>query len=421
MNERHNSLLHNFATRSNLIAVILFLEVAYLSSGLINAWYTQSAGEINTWLWMVTDPPWQANASLYQIQPLWGTHYFGDLQDLLTSASWANPWGLSPTQHLPVGLAIVSIFGVFGHGLTAALFITASFLLFFGLVHVWTRGEPVSLKLVTSVTLLPLNLSALLVLDRGNLLLIAIPLLGVGIHRLLIDQKTDIGTVMCLVVAVSLKSFLLLPVLLVLFIRLENYKVFMKFLAVIGVMNLILMYSFSGPVVQNFMSFVSTTIQFANQEPTETALRTGSSFYRLTLEFFNYLPMIDPEMSLLGIMSGLVWLVLVIAVLFMKRVPLWMKIVAAFSTVQMVVTGGPYVLVWGVMAALALPTTYETKDWRSPTIAMLVTIAILINNLPIPNKLMFSPLAWTVVITSIIGFYGSPRPSRREVVSEKSR
>jgi hypothetical protein len=87
----------------------------------------------------------------------------------------------------------------------------------------------------------------------------------------------------------------------------------------------------------------------------------------------------------------------------------------------MVVTGGPYVLVWGVMAALALPTTYEMKDWRSPIIAILVTIAILINNLPIPNKLMFSPLAWTIVITSIIGLYGIPRPSRRELVSEKSR
>ena len=419
MSTKQFSLLQNFATRSNLMAFILVSEVAYLSVGLINAWYTQSTAEINHWLWMVVDPPWRPQDALYRIQPLWGMHYFGDLQDLLSSAAWANPWGSSPTQHLPVGLAIVSIFGVFGQGLTAASFIASSCALFFALIYVWTRGEPFSAKLVISVTLLPLNFSALFVLDRGNLLLIAIPLLGIAIHRLLIDEKEDIGTVMCLAIAVSLKSFLLLPVLSILFIGRKNQRAFLKFLAVTGAMNLILMYSYSGSVFQNFSTLVSTTVRFANNEPMETTLRSGSSFYRLSLELFNRWSLIDPEMSLLGILSGIIWLLLVITVLLMKRVPLWIKIVAAFSTVQMVVTGGPYVLVWGIMAALALPTKYETRDWRSPTIAILVTISVLITNLPIPNKLVISALAWTTIIVTVILCYSNTGLNLRKVKHQK--
>ena len=419
MKTKQYSVLQTFATRTNLISLILVVEVTYLVAKLINARYEQSASGLNDWLWKVSDPPWQANGTLYEIQPLWGTHYFGDLQDLLTSASWANPWGLSPTQHLPVGLAVVSIFGVFGQGLTAATFIAASCALFFGLVHVWMRGETVSLKLFTSITLLPLNLSALLVLDRGNLLLIAIPLLGIAIHRLLIDEKGDIGTVTCLVIAVSLKSFLLLPVLSTLFISRKTHKVFAKFLAVFGVTNLILMYSYSGSLIKNFNTLFSTTLQFANQEPKETALRSGSSLYRLSLEMPNPWWIINPEKIPIGIVSGLIWLLLVISVLLMKRVPLWMKIVAAFSTVQMVVTGGPYVLVWGTMAAFTLPTKNETGDLRSPTIATLVTIAVLTNNLPIPNKLVFSALAWTTVIFTIIVCYSNPGLYLRKVEHKK--
>jgi hypothetical protein len=124
-------------------------------------------------------------------------------------------------------------------------------------------------------------------------------------------------------------------------------------------------------------------------------------------------------MSLLGILSGLIWLLLVITVLLMKRVPLWIKIVAAFSTVQMVVTGGPYVLVWGIMAALALPTKYETRDWRSPTIAILVTFSVLITNLPIPNKLVLSALAWTTIIVTVILCYSNTGLNLRKVKHQK--
>jgi hypothetical protein len=419
MKVKQQLVLRNFATRSNLIALMLFVEVTYLVAKLVNARYEQSASGLSDWLWQVADPPWQANGTLYRTQSLWGAHYFGDLQDLLTSASWANPWGLSPTQHLPVGLAIVSVFGLFGHGLTAVTFIAVSCALSFGLVHVWTRGEPVSSKLVLLVTLLPLNLSALLVLDRGNLLLIAIPLLGIATHRLLIDEKEDIGTAICLAMAVSLKSFLLIPVLLILLIGRQNPRTFAKFLAIFGVMNLILMYSFSGSVFQNFITLFSTTIRFADQEPMETALRSGSSFYRLSLESLIRWPIIDPEMSMLGIMSGIAWLLLVIGVLLIKQVPLWMKIVAAFSTTQMVVTGGPYVLVWGVLAALALPTKNETKDLRSSTIAILVSLSILITNLPIPNKLVLSALAWTTIILAIIVCYARPGLDNRRNTNQK--
>jgi hypothetical protein len=250
-------------------------------------------------------------------------------------------------------------------------------------------------------------------------LLIAIPLLGIAIHRLLIDEKEDIGAVMCLAIAVSLKSYLLLPVLSILFIGRKNQRAFLKFLAVTGAMNLILMYSYSGSVFQNFSTLVSTTVRFANNEPMETALRSGSSFYRLSVELFNRWSLIDPEMSLLGILSGLIWLLLVITVLLMKRVPLWIKIVAAFSTVQMVVTGGPYVLVWGIMAALALPTKYETRDWRSPTIAILVTFSVLITNLPIPNKLVLSALAWTTIIVTVILCYSNTGLNLRKVKHQK--
>ena len=311
------------------------------------------------------------------------------------------------------------MFGVLGHGLTAFVFISTSFGLFLWLVHVWTRGQPLSSKLNTSVTLLPLNLSALLVLDRGNVLLVAIPLLGIASYRILIEEDKGIWPVVCLAVAASLKPNLLIPVVCILFIGQKKFGASVKFFTIFATMNLILMYSYSDSLFSNFINLVSVALESLKQEHMQAAGRTGSSFYDLIQLTFNRWPMINPEMSLLGIMAGLVWLRLVIAVLVMKQVPLWMRIVAAFSTIQMVIPGSPYVLVWSVMAALALPSKYETKEWRSPTIAMLVTAAMLINNLPIPNQLILSSLAWTIVIGAIIIFYGSPRSRRRKTMHGK--
>ena len=263
--------------------------------------------------------------------------------------------------------------------------------------------------------LLPLNISALLVLDRGNLLLVAIPLIGIASHRLLIDEKKDFGTLLLIVLAVSLKSFLIIPVFAIIFLAKNRLKIYAYFLVLIGILNLVLMYSYSGPVFQNFFSFISTTIRYADHEAKLVALRSVSSTYRLSLELADRWQIVDSEMKLLAMLSGAAWLVLVISILLIKRVPLWMKIMAAFSTVQMVVTGGPYVLVWGIMAILVLPTESESKDWRSTTIATLVTIAVLISNLPIPNKLMFSPIAWTFVVVTIIICYGSHDLNFRKV------
>ena len=402
-------------SRNTTIASMLIIQVVVIVAKLLNAWYTQSMEGINAILWAVADPPWQANGTLYQIKPLWGVHYFGDLQDLLTSAAWANPWGVSPTQHPPVGINLVSLFGVFGQSWTAPMFFAVSLFSTIALIHCWTAGETFATRVLHWVTLVPLNMSTLLVLDRGNLLLIAIPLMGIAMFQL--SKKFEVSplTLILIATAISLKTFLVLPLIITFVIGSNRLKTIFKLFITTFILNLFVMFSYSGSTIGNFSSFIKTTLNFASHEPAETALRTGSSLYRLMLEFVANRSFTDAFLSSLGLISFLMWMSLVSIVLVMRAIPVWIKLVVAFSSVQMAITGGPYVLVWSIIAVLAIPreihvegkgTGKSLRDrYAEVVMAILVSAATLVGNLPISDRLLLSATLWTVVLLSAVVLY----------------
>jgi len=402
-------------SRNTIVASMLIMQVLLIIAKLLNAWYTQSWGGVNGILWAVADPPWQANGTLYQIKPLWGVHYFGDLQDLLTSAAWANPWGDSPTQHLPVGINLVSLFGVFGQSWTAPLFIAISLFSSMALIHCWTAGETFATGVLHWVTLVPLNMTALLVLDRGNLLLIAIPLMGIAMFRLTKKFEVSPLTLILIATAISLKTFLVLPLIVTFVIGSNRLNTIFKLFLTTLLFNLFVMFSYSGSTIGNFSTFIKTTLNFASQDPAETALRTGSSLYRLLLEFVANRSFADVYLASLGLVSFFIWMSLVSIVLVMRAIPVWIKLVVAFSSVQMAVTGGPYVLVWSVIAVLAIPREIHVESkgsggtirdrYAEVVMAILVSVATLAGNLPISDRLLLSATLWTVVLLSAVVLY----------------
>jgi hypothetical protein len=402
-------------SRNTIIASMLIMQVLVIIAKLLNAWYTQSWGGVNGILWAVADPPWQANGTLYQIKPLWGVHYFGDLQDLLTSAAWANPWGVSPTQHLPVGINLVSLFGVFGQSWTAPLFIAISLSSSIFLVHCWTAGETFAMRVLYWLTLVPLNMTALLVLDRGNLLLIAIPLMGIAMFHLTKKFEASPLTLILIATAISLKTFLALPLIVTFVIGSNRWNTIFKLFLSTLLLNLFVMFSYSGSTIGNFSTFIKTTLNFASQEPAETALRTGSSLYRLILEFVTNRSFADAFSSSLGLISFFLWISLVSIVLVVRAIPVWIKLVVSFSSVQMAITGSPYVLIWSIIAVLAIPREIHVESkgsggtirdrYAEAIMAILISFATLVGNLPISNRLILSPTLWTVVLLSAIVLY----------------
>jgi hypothetical protein len=411
-------------SRNTTIASMLIIQVVVIVAKLLNAWYTQSMEGINAILWAVADPPWQANGTLYQIKPLWGVHYFGDLQDLLTSAAWANPWGVSPTQHPPVGINLVSLFGVFGQSWTAPLFIAISLFSSIFLVHCWTADETFAMRVLYWLTLVPLNMTALLVLDRGNLLLIAIPLMGIAMFHLTKKFEASPFTLILIATAISLKTFLALPLIITFVIGSNRWNTIFKLFLTTLLLNLFVMFSYSGSTIGNFSTFIKTTLNFASQEPAETALRTGSSLYRLTLESIANRSFADVFLSSLGVISFFIWMSLVSIVLVMRAIPVWIKLVVSFSSVQMAITGSPYILIWSIIAVLAIPREIhvESKEtdkslrgrYAEVIMAILISFATLVGNLPISNRLLLSATLWTVVLLSAIVLY-LPNPlSKKE-------
>jgi hypothetical protein len=102
-------------------------------------------------------------------------------------------------------------------------------------------------------------------------------------------------------------------------------------------------------------------------------------------------------------------------VLVVRAIPVWIKLVVSFSSVQMAITGSPYVLIWSIIAVLAIPREIHVESkgsggtirdrYAEAIMAILISFATLVGNLPISNRLILSPTLWTVVLLSAIVLY----------------
>jgi hypothetical protein len=102
----------------------------------------------------------------------------------------------------------------------------------------------------------------------------------------------------------------------------------------------------------------------------------------------------------------------------------WIKLVVSFSSVQMAITGSPYILIWSIIAVLAIPREIHVEGketgkslrgrYAEVIMAIVISFATLVGNLPISNRLLLSATLWTVVLLSAIVLY-LPNPlSKKE-------
>ena len=395
--------------RRNIVATILLIEVVFLSIKLVDAWYTKSVEKLIPIFGPVFDPPWQADGTLYISKPIWGVHYFGDLQDLMTSASWANPWGKSPTQHLPLGIGLISLLGVFGINSTFILFVAGMIVLFVFVIQTWMASETFESKVVFEIDMLLLNHSSFWVVDRGSLLFYALAILLLAFYRFLILNRANLTTALLIAIAVSLKTFMVFPLCFFLFVGKNRVKFLGLVLICLTTLNFGAMYSYEGSIFANFERFISTTLNYGNEYVVSDTSQAGASFYRLVIEASKRYGLFEGGSPYLGPVSATLWLILVGVVLANSRTPIWMKLIAAFSTVQMVLPAGPYTMAWNFIPLLVMPknkyanTKYveferfeQTK--HSAILRVLITLAVLVACLPFDMRFWLSPLLWTLVL-----------------------
>ena len=174
--------------RSNYLSFILFAQLLCWLWILVDGMYSESTFQFSQISWIVRDQTWYSTEALYDEIPLWGKHYFGDLQIFFGFVADPSPYAVGRTinpQTAPFGLSFYSAIGFFGGVVAILLFLSLSLALPAFLIRVWLKEESLSVQIGAYCALVLVNTSALMAIDRGNILLIVVPIIGFLFYRIM--------------------------------------------------------------------------------------------------------------------------------------------------------------------------------------------------------------------------------------------
>lgn len=274
-------------------------------------------------------------------------HYFGDFVQILQMNRQPSPYeileGYSPSQYPPLAHAIVLPLTFLSLRSAVAIYFVGVGLLFFAAWRIKNRTDQLS---GWAMVVLLVSLPACSAIDRGNLLLIALPLLIIAYE---FRRRGDGGVIITLCLALSIKPYLW-PFALALMPKEHRIRWLMQMATLIISMNLISVLLFTGSPAANLRNFLRAL---------QVNQLMGSSRF---------------DHSYIAVLPGIVKLVIIVLGAIVTTYYMWLPsdvtlnwrvAVAAFSIVAFSPHVPAYQMVFLLIPLLLFTNdeTVELRDW----------------------------------------------------------
>ena len=412
--------------RSEILAALLIIQVISWVWVLANGMYSENNFDFSKISWIVRDTTWYSSETTYREVPLWGKHYFGDLQIYFGWIADPNPYvnGLIPPQP-PFGLSYYSLLNFWGPHIALTMYFALAVLFSALVTHLWLKTESLSSQATAYCALVLLNTSALMGIDRGNTLLILMPIVGFLFFKVLNLKQLGRFDAFLLASAISLKPYLLL--LLTFFIIERKYRFAFQTILIGLACNLIAVPMYGGHPIVIVRSIFRAQSEYNNSDSLEFSVRWSSSAFKV---LFNALQMsggrefaiaVLTKSNLIVLLPGIVYLIFVIIICSRREIPMWIRMISIMSTAQMVVAATPrYNLVWSCIGGLVILQQHpQSKISSKPiisrkelAIAFSCGVGFLVGGLPFTWGMDYSPLVWVLVVCLIFVTYIFPKRQR---------
>lgn len=259
---KQNLLLYSNAPISTLfLNVLIALDILLISSTFISNHYFGM--DVSTSLTFLADDGWCEKGT----QSV-GVHCFGDYSIMGSVFSTPNPWDFTvgtawnyPASGMIPALIPHEIGTLFGrYKLGLAIFLLASFISLV-IPAIWaSRGKPLWIKLLYISAIGFLSIPGLMVLDRGNSIVFAIPILLIFISGFI--NRNPKFLLFSVVTLTLLKPQFI--ILIFAFVLLKQWKAFFGAVFGIGILSVGSFLIWSNNFPQNIIQSISNTLQYGS-------------------------------------------------------------------------------------------------------------------------------------------------------------
>jgi hypothetical protein len=423
------SILSRKKIRLRLLATTLVVQALYWLWAIADGMYSSRNFQFSKFSWVVNDQVWIAKESFYSNVPLWGAHRFSDLTIFWSYVADPLPYahgGRFVPTIAPIGLSFYAFLSSFGFQAGLCIFLIFSFVSPALLIRTFLKEHSFSDHVVAYCGLVFLNMSVLVAIDRGNLLPIIVPVLGYLIYKLMISSPLGMAEVLVFAAVISIKPYLLMV--LILFIGERKYRFTIYVLLTTAISNIVASLAFGMSPLKIFSSILGAQSGYVNEVSLQNSINISAAAFKAVYVLIRF---IDGESAAASYFQthpqmiavpGLIYLLAVVLICVQSRIPLWVRVVAAVSTIQMVVSASPrYDLSFSLLVGLVILQNFdgssESDSLRHKPKEILVAIfcwlAFLLSVLPIVASIYLAPLAWCFVVILVLCLYGVRIPSRR--------
>jgi hypothetical protein len=414
--------------RFTSIVAQLFIQTTTWIFVLVTGMYSEKPFDFSKISWIVRDKTWYSTQTFYREMPLFGKHYFGDLQIFFGFIADPNPYlevrEIRP-QIPPFGLSFYSLLNIWSPQIGLAIYISLVIVCSALVIRLWLRTETIAIQVTAYCGLILLNTSVLMSVDRGNILVIVLSVIGYLFYKMLHSPDFTRSDALLLAVAISLKPYLVLILLFFIFER--KYQLVYRTIIYGIACNVLSATLYGDSLFSITREMLNSQSGYNNSDSLLFSIKFSTSAFRVLYDFVNlfkgreYAIRFFENSHLMIALPGVIYLSLVVIICSLRKIPMWIRMISILSTIQMVVAASPrYDLVWSFVGALVLlhrSAEFERLDTKTIprkelTIALLCTVGFIVGGLPLENSKSLSPIVWTIMVFLICAMYLVPKQKR---------
>ena len=348
------------------------------------------------WTFQVSDPPWLPPG--YSPTKIVGSHTFGDFQLPYTLALDSNPYGWSfYNVTMPLGFILYSLLTILPIKVATLVFLIGGLVFFGKTLKDYFGGCRNSLSY--TIIFLFCSLPVLVCLDRGGSQFIALTFMfkGLGLH----NKDSKLGSkygefikYFHLAMAVSIKIYLIIPIVLIMIVEKKTLVFIKKFLVIFVSTNFILSFIYGGPlrVVRGLIE----AYLFQTGESDPGWIFGGVSLSKFIASLFFYNHTFSESMAFATVyqnyvfVPGVLYILFIFALVLRQQFSKNYKIAIILSTVFLVtpVSGAYTLIVTPFMIAIIFGDLHQFYSFNLRTKVRYLTLVLVIfmSMMPIPSK-----------------------------------
>ena len=406
---------HEKDVRDTLSSIYLVVFAVSVISSLALLFYTQK-DLYSIWSFQVSDPPWLPPG--FSPTNIVGPHTFGDFQLPYTLALTSNPYDWSfYNVTMPLGFMLFTLLTIFPIKSATFIFLIVG-LLFFGKTLVDYFGPSRNYKMYSSIFLL-CSLPILICLDRGGLQIIALAFMFKGLswyrdNSTIYSKQNKLRSNFYLAVAVSMKIYLILPLILIIFVEKKTLVFLKSFTGIFLSANLFLSFFYGGPIKVVKGLAQGYLFQTGNTDPGWIFGGVSFSKFIASVYFYNHSFSESTDFATVYqryvFLPGLLYFIAIFFLVINQEFKSNYKIAVILTTIFLVTpVSGAYTLVTtSFMLAVVFRdlVDYHNFNWKTKARYLVLIFCIFLSMLPIPSKyyLTIIPGIWLVHLFFLVFF-----------------